>query len=256
MRSTTTSVKDLQKLAGKASLVAPVQNRVFEEILAFFKGEIRSGALRPGDRLISERELSQRLGVSRASLREAFRALEIVGLLESVHGQGVFIRNPEASSLASFLDISLATRLDDADQFLDVRIALECQAARLAARNATSTDIRDIRSALERMPRTADEGKAGVEADFEFHNVVVRAAHNYSLQFIYEAIEGLLRRSHATRRADILTLPGALEILYDAHFQIFQAIEMGDEAVAEQCMRAHFTRIEESGSVSDPGDRA
>lgn len=229
--------------ASTGSLVAQAQSRVFDEILTFFKGEVRSGALQPGDRLISERALSQRLGVSRTSLREAFRALEIVGLLESVHGQGVFVRTPIASSLASFLEICLAMRLSAFDEFLDIRIALECQAVRLAVQNATNADIRNIRTALERMPRTLDDGRAGAQADFEFHNAIVRAAHNYCLQFLYEAIEGLLQKNHTTRRANILTMPGALEVLFDAHARIYRAIETRDLAGAEIGMRAHFSRV-------------
>jgi len=235
-------------------ITAPTRTRVFDAILAFFRQQLETGRLKAGDRLRPERELAELLSVSRPSLREALRAMELLGLVEIRHGQGAYMQSPEPAALTGFFSLVFAARPDLALGFVDLRIALECQAVRLACDNADELDLQHIRAALARMPRTDAEGDFGAEADYEFHRAIVSASKNESLIFMCEAIAELLRQSHEERRAAVFGIPGALDALAAAHTQIFQAIVEHDGDGAVSAMREHFHRVKDYYEQLEGGD--
>lgn len=222
------------------SLVAPSPDRVFERVFALLRDQIVAGALKPGDRLLAERELAQRLNVSRASLREALRAMEMLGLVEIRACQGTFIQRPGLRVLQDFFGVALSLGGADMGDIVEARMAIECQAIRLACRRATPEDLARIRAALERLRATVADVGLGGDADCDFHTAVVRASHNETLLSVYEALQALLRRSHRDRRAVAKELEGFLDELGDAHETIYRAIVAGDEDTAEREMRRHF----------------
>src|SRR5690349_14781047 len=129
----------------------PEKTDVFQRIVSFITERIMRGELRAGDRLLPERDLAEALGVSRPSLREALRALSILNLIEVRRGSGAYIVAPGIDSLATFFGVSLALNPDFTGDLKQVRVALECQAVRLACVNATAADVRAIQEALDRM---------------------------------------------------------------------------------------------------------
>ena len=108
-----------------------------ERVLSFFREQLLSGALKEGDRLLGERELCLALGVSRPVLREALRSLANYGLLDIRHGKGAFVRKADIAVLGDFLTFCLAQQPDMVDDIMQARIAIECQAIRLACSRAT-----------------------------------------------------------------------------------------------------------------------
>jgi GntR family transcriptional repressor for pyruvate dehydrogenase complex len=221
--------------------VAPVEAQGFDRIFSFFKEKLASGELKPGQRLLPERELALHFGVSRASLREAMRAMTLLGVIEIRPGQGAFVNLPSADVLRDFFGVLLSMQPSLYEHVLGARIAIECEAARLACERAQRPDIERLEQALAAIERTLSDESAGSAAEFEFHNALVRASHNEVLLFIHEAVESLLRRSHLERRRAVREMPGFLATLGGAHRTIVDAIVARDPDHAESVVRKHFT---------------
>lgn len=251
----------LSNLSSKLVFVSSERPRIFERILEYFKRLMQQGEIKPGDRLLPERDLASQLGVSRTSLREALRAMELLGLLEIIPKQGASILTPNPGSMLSFLGLALSLRPIISEDILEVRIIIECGAARLATKRASREELAQMKAILDRMPRTITGDDCGAQADFDFHDSIIRATHSDFLMFVYEAIEGLLRRSHRERRIALFNYPRILQNLVKDHVAIYEAVAGGDEQAAEEKMREHFisaqkyfraverSRIEPSGSV-------
>jgi GntR family transcriptional repressor for pyruvate dehydrogenase complex len=124
------------------------KNRVYEAILEYFKKAFVDGTLKSGDQLLSERELALQFKVSRASLREALRALEMLGMLSVVPGKGTFILPPNAHSLAKVFGMAVSLRPMIYESILELRKIIQCGAVRLACKRATPEDLAFIKSSL------------------------------------------------------------------------------------------------------------
>jgi GntR family transcriptional repressor for pyruvate dehydrogenase complex len=235
--TTTASSLSLRAETDVKSADAP---KVFEEIFRLFKAQLLSGELKPGDRLLPERELSQKLGISRASLREVMRVLALLGVVEVRPGQGTFIRKPDLSFLQDFFGLVLAMQPTLYEHLLEARIAIECRAIRLATRQASPEDHARIADALRRIGQTVADPDLGAEADFEFHAAIVRASQNEVLLFIHEAIASHLRRSHHERREAVVGRPEVLSSLLEDHDRVYEAILTGDPDRAEAVLKEHF----------------
>ncbi|MBB6172103.1 DNA-binding FadR family transcriptional regulator [Nocardiopsis mwathae] len=157
-----------------------------DQVISQLRAQIDSGEWRVGDRIPTESELSEQLEVGRNTVREAVRALAHAGLLEIRQGAGTFIR------ASSELGGALRRRLERSElrENLEVRRALEMEAARLAAVRRTDEDLADIDRAMalrDAAWREKDMG-AFVEADFTFHRAIVNATHNTLLVDLYDDI--------------------------------------------------------------------
>ena len=216
------------------------ESLVSEKILQFFKEQLAGGQLKPGERLLPERELAQRLGVSRPTLREVMRAMALLGVIDIRPGQTAIVTSPSAEVLGDFFGVLLSMQPSIYEHVLEARIAIECQAARLACVNAQAADLERLRVALEDILVTATEEEAGAEADFLFHAALVLASHNEVLRFIHDAIASLVRRSHHERRKAVIRDAAFLATLGDAHRRIVDAIVARDPDQAERVVRHHF----------------
>jgi GntR family transcriptional repressor for pyruvate dehydrogenase complex len=133
---------------------------------------------------MSERELAERLGVSRTSVRQALTALEVMGLVRIRHGGGVFLARAPDAVLPS-LATELADRYEHLPAVMEVREAIETQTARLAARRRDDDDLRAMREAVGAMEAAIDSGAEAALSDAEFHTAVVRAARNPLLERLW-----------------------------------------------------------------------
>src|SRR5450631_911286 len=109
----------------------------FAKVFAFLRDRLLEGTIRSGDRLVPERDLAAQLGVSRPIVREALRALSMMGAVEIRERVGTVVRRPDVSVLGDFLAFALAQEKDVIDDVMEARIAIECQSIRLACRRAT-----------------------------------------------------------------------------------------------------------------------
>ncbi|MDQ0472222.1 FadR/GntR family transcriptional regulator [Labrys wisconsinensis] len=212
----------------------------FEKVFAFLRERLLAGSLKPGDRLIPERELAGQLGVSRPIVREALRALTVLGIVEIRDRVGTVVRRPDVSVLNDFFTFAFAQRADFIDDVMEARIAIECQAIRLAAERATVADFERLQRALARIAETIDEADAGGLADFEFHRAIVLASHSETLMVLHDSMAALLTRSHRSRRELVQAFATMKTYLIDDHKRIFDAIVARDPAHADATLREHF----------------
>jgi GntR family transcriptional regulator, transcriptional repressor for pyruvate dehydrogenase complex len=212
----------------------------FEKVFAFLRERLLAGSLRPGDRLIPERDLAAQLGVSRPILREALRALTVLGVVEIRDRVGTIVRRPDLSVLNDFFTFAFAQQSDVIDDVMQARIAIECQAVRLAAERATVSDFERLQQALARIAETIDDADSGGMADFEFHRAVVMAGKSETLTVLHDSMSGILMRSHQGRRELLQVFDTMKTFLIEDHRRIFDAIVGRDPEHAEKVMREHF----------------
>lgn len=223
----------------------PVRTKkVYEEIIGQIKQLIAAGKLQPGDKLPSERDLSEQLNVSRASIREALSALEMMGVIVIRPGGGSFVQQVSYEGMLGSLSFLLQVNLEDVMQLLEVRKILEVEIAALAASRATDQDLEDIRQALHRMADAAYAQESGDEADAEFHYAVVKAAHNPILLRLINTISDLMANTFRFSRQKIFLVEGMPKTLYDSHCLIFKAIQKKQPQQARTCMHEHLTMVE------------
>lgn len=212
----------------------------YDRVFTFLRDQLVSGQLKTGDRLLPERELAIRLGVSRPVLREVLRALAAIGVIEIRHGHGSVVRQPDFGQFGDVFTMMLAQTSDAVDDIMEARIGIERQAIRLACTRARSADIDRLNAALDAIKATVADPVSGSEADFAFHQALTAASHSPVLMSLHAAIAALLRRSHLERRQRITDLPGIETYLVDHHRRLLGAILEGDIDEADTLIMQHF----------------
>lgn len=225
-------------------VVTPVQrSRLSEQIVIQLCQMIGQGQLQPGDRLPPERDLADRLQVSRASLREALRAMELAGIVTTRHGGGTVVREFANDGLLSPLLLLLNVRDDLVGDLLEARLIFEPETAARAAVRATADDL----AALERIIRRqqellgADPGAPWLQLDRQFHIALARASRNevavrltsYLMEMLPDAARHFVASSERLERA------------MTRHQQIIHAVRAGDAQHAREAMLHHLREVEE-----------
>ncbi|EPC02171.1 hypothetical protein L861_15795 [Litchfieldella anticariensis FP35 = DSM 16096] len=213
----------------------------YERVFDVFRERVLSGEWRPGDRLPSERELALQLGVGRPLLREVMRSLDMLGVLDIRHGKGTFVAKADFKVLSDFFAFYLAQEKNALDDIMQARIAIECQAIRLACERATDNDIARIETCFTRLMDTLEDPEQGGRADYQFHLAIVEASHSQSLMTLYHAISALLLKSHVQRRQITLGSTEVVEAHIDSHRQVFLSIVAGEGDMAVKRLREHFS---------------
>ncbi|MBS3900081.1 MAG: FadR family transcriptional regulator [Dethiobacter sp.] len=216
------------------------QKRVYEEILCQIKDLLAKGALKPGDRLFSERELADMLQVSRASIREAFSALDMLGILESKPGEGTFIRQSPHESAFNPLALVCLLYGDSNLQMMEVRMILEAESAAMAAKRASQKDLEKISACLEQMESDIAGNSLGELPDAQFHLAVAEATGNKVLQHMMDTISGLIVETLRHSRQQLFQTLGNKEKLLAQHKKIFQAISSKNPEQARAAMKEHL----------------
>ncbi len=225
----------------------PVKTKkVYEEIIGQIKKLIVDGKLQPGDKLLSERELSEKLNVSRASVREAFSALEMMGIITIRPGEGSFVRQVSFEGMLEPLSFILQMEIDDIMQLLEVRKILEVETAALAALRATPADLEAIHKSLVSMMEELRQGEIGDIADASFHFSVAKAANNPILIKVMNTISDLMNKSFRSSRQKLFLIENMPAVLYNAHAEIFEAISDRNPSLARLRMREHLTMVEDA----------
>ena len=218
------------------------KRRLHEDIVQQFHSMIRQGTLSHGDRLASERKLAEQFQVSRSSVREAIRSLELQGLVISKRGSGTFISTENADSVLALMAASLNTGGEALRDIFEMRRVLEPAIAALAAERATDGDVGQMAAILEEQQRQIDAGETGVEADTAFHFALAAATHNSALNKVVSAVEDILQRS----RDQSLQEPGRPQRSLESHRQILEMISNKDRTGAQQAMSHHLEVVEPS----------
>ncbi|NRQ36437.1 FadR family transcriptional regulator [Nonomuraea sp. NN258] len=200
---------------------------------------IRRGGHRPGDRLPSTRELSQRFAVTTPTLREALRRLEATGAIEMRHGSGIYV----GADIERLVLPNPNMREMHAAQLLELlgaRIVIEPPLAALAAAHATGEELAALRQVLDEAGRHLRGEDAELhEANMTFHRATAAMAGN---SVLHEVVDSLLI-VHGPEQREILQIFDDRRRDYDEHLSILAAIEARDAAAAEERMRAHLVDV-------------
>jgi GntR family transcriptional repressor for pyruvate dehydrogenase complex len=225
----------------------PVRNpKLADSIAHHLEQLILEGALRPGERLASERDLAEALDISRPCLREALEILHQRGLIETTKS-GTYVAKfmePLTEPLAAMLQSSEQALID----YLEYRGLIEGEAARLAALRATDYEIKAIRQCLEKMKAAhkLDDPTVEAGADADLHVLIYEASHNIVLLHIMRAFSDMLRRGVFYNRNQLYTHPGFRDQLLAQHLAIGEAIIARKPEAAEQAASHHMKSTAET----------
>jgi GntR family transcriptional regulator, transcriptional repressor for pyruvate dehydrogenase complex len=214
------------------------KNRVHEEVAKQLESLILK-KLQPGDKLPAERELAQKLGVSRSSIRDAMRRLHLIGLVEPRQGAGTVVREISSETLASPLSNVISHKRQLVGELLDFRIMLEPPLAARAAKHASAEQVRRMEEILARQASLLRAGHLAVEEDAEFHYCIAQASGNSVVLKVLDVLMDLLRE---TRSQSLQTQGRPMKSLA-GHKRILAAIKRRDAAAAEASMRQHIADV-------------
>jgi GntR family transcriptional repressor for pyruvate dehydrogenase complex len=216
------------------------RNKVYEEVARQIERLILK-KLHPGDKLPPERELAEMLGVSRSSIRDAIRSLELVGLVEPRQGVGTVVREISPDTLVNPLSNVLVHKRQLVSELLDFRKMLEPPLAARAATHASAEEVAEMKEILRRQDEKLQWGELAIEEDSEFHYGIAMASENSVVLKVLDVLMDLLR---ATRERS-LQVEGRPQKSVAGHRKILAAIERHDALAAEAAMRRHIEDIEE-----------
>ena len=154
-------------------LAAEKNTKLYEGIVAQLLERIYSGELQLGDRLPPERALAEEMGVSRTAIREALRAMEMMGCVESRVGEGTYLRSPRIADIVDPFSLLLAQNSQINRELLEVRLILETEVSALAARRRSDTHLNALRQTLADMEADILAGGIGLQADDAFHSTLI-----------------------------------------------------------------------------------
>lgn len=201
---------------------------------------ILEGTLKPGEKLLAERDLALALGVSRPSLREALAQLEVKGLLVSTKA---------GTSVARFLDRHIDPLAEllgadprGAEDYLEFRMTVEVRATVLATTRATAIEREAIAQCLEAMRRAHEDDDATEESrlDARLHGLIYEASHNVVILHLMAALSNLLQHNVFYNRAQLYARPGVRDTLLGHHLAIGAAVVAGDAEAAEAAAGQHI----------------
>jgi GntR family transcriptional regulator, transcriptional repressor for pyruvate dehydrogenase complex len=223
-----------------SQLITPLKKtRIPEEIADRLRRGLLDRTFPVGRPLPSERVLAQRFGVSRGSVRDAFRMLEVMGLLEMRHGQGTFPRELSVDSLVTPLASVITHQRDLEEELMDVRRMFEPAVARVAATRRADEDLAELDRVVAAQRRKLKTGQNAIDEDTAFHAVLARATGNRVVVRIMETLNDLLVES----RKLTLRQKGRPEVSLAGHEKIVTAIRRRDPDAAAAAMRRHIDQI-------------
>jgi GntR family transcriptional regulator, transcriptional repressor for pyruvate dehydrogenase complex len=242
---TNASTSKLER-AGENSVYKVVRtSRLYEQIVQQIEESVLNGTLKPGDQLPAERELAQRLGVSRTAVREAVKALREKGLVEAYSGRGTFITDGTSQAARQSFDLMVKIgQQEGAPHLAELRLILEPGIAALAATRIEEEHLAAMREAVAVMERSQKDPAAYIEADLDFHLALAEAAGNPLILSLIDSIVGLLRE----QRMKIFNVGGP-ERGQIHHKLILEAMERRDSAKARDAMRSHLEQVREDSKA-------
>ncbi|APX02615.1 FadR/GntR family transcriptional regulator [Arthrobacter sp. QXT-31] len=210
--------------------------RLYEQLVEQLMDFIESAQLGPGDTLPAERDLAERLGVSRATLAQALVALEVLGVIDVQHGTGaVLVYRPNVPSVLK----GLREHRSRLPEIAEARSTLEVKLAELAAERRTDEDMQAIDKALDAMAEEVASGAKGAHGDELFHQAITAAAHSGVLAQLMTFIAEMILET----RLESLGQPGRPEQSLASHRKIADAIRAQDSEAAAAAMLDHITLV-------------
>ncbi|MDR1932604.1 MAG: FadR family transcriptional regulator [Spirochaetales bacterium] len=221
----------------KAVLTPVRRNRVRDQVFDQFQEQVIKGVWKPGEKLPSENELASSLGVSRVSIREGLQKLVTLGLLETRHGEGTFVKEITPDLYLNALFPMLVLEHTSVFHVLEYRRSMDTGAVALAVRRATEDDIAELERIMVVMKDSSADPERFAEADLDFHLAVAKAAKNP----IFIKVNSIIKNTLSASMTGIVQALGPRDGLF-YHRKILDAIKTGNTAEAVRLMDEHVVK--------------
>jgi GntR family transcriptional regulator, transcriptional repressor for pyruvate dehydrogenase complex len=218
-----------------------LKKSVVQDAISKIKEMIDKEIFKYGEKLPPERELAKLLGISLPSLREALRALSVLGITEGRHGDGTYLRSSLSNWRNDPFSLLFSLRPSVHIDLLEARIGIEGMISELAAKKRTEEDLASMQLALEKMKSHMDRPNEYIKFEIEFHAVIIRSARNIILEDLMEKINKLLYES---RKKTVEYLKDVYKESYLKHHRIYLSIKNGNAKEARESMTKHLLLVE------------
>ncbi len=224
-------------------MYTPIQsNKVYEQIAAQIEKRILNGELRSGDRLPTERELSEQFRASRTAVREAMKILAQKGLVDMRPGRGTMVIDGTSQAMRHSLGLMMKVgQAGSSASLVEVREIIEPEIATLAAARATDEHIASMRAAVEIMDASLEDADTYIAADNDFHLALARGTQNELILALVDSIVDLL----SEQRKQVFSVDGGPQRGQIHHKRILETIIHRDAQGAREAMRAHLQQVRE-----------
>ena len=226
-------------------LLKPIRRvRLYENAVEQIQTLILRKKCKPGDRLPSERSLAEQFHISRHSLREALRILDVMGLIEIKVGDGIYVKEVDFLPYIESLNLSIGSRLQmERDTFVklwEARKILEMGMVDLAAKQVTESFLKSLWWCIEEMQKNIDRQDAFISAGIRFHRLIAEIAQNEILILIWDMLANLMRKS----QNKIYRISWSPQKALQAHKKIYLALKAKDSGKAVEAMKQHMLEEE------------
>jgi GntR family transcriptional repressor for pyruvate dehydrogenase complex len=222
------------------SLKRTKRQRLYKDIISQIRQLIQDGTLKPGDQLLPERKLAEKLGVSRTAIREALTALDSMGFIEITPGGGSYVKEIDIENVIEPLAIIMLKEKEDVLQLLEAREILETEIIKLAAKRATSNDISRVYRAAREMENDAKNNRDADNSDVNFHLEIAICSHNDVLYNIMNMLAKLMKEVYGPSRKKLLSDNQKVHMFCHQHAEMCKAIADGDAQQAAALIQQHL----------------
>ena len=218
--------------------------KVYEYVIEQIQSMILSGVFQKGDKLPSERELSEKMEVSRTSIREAIRVLETMGVVESRQGEGTFVCSNINSSFIEPLSMIFMLNNGEPKDILELRKIIELETVRLAAQRGSDEDLEELSNMMSKLKLSNSESER-VLIDKKIHEKIASMSGNYLIESVFFTASTLFERFIKNAREEMVSCKDGNKILMIQHESIVNAIIERDSNKAYNAMKDHLNYIDE-----------
>jgi len=220
-----------------------LQKKSYIKVIDYVKNQIMTGALNIGDKLPAERELSEKLGVSRNSVREAVRTLDIMGVISSQHGAGNYIQGNIEHNLVESMSMMFLLNQINYEQISQLRLGLEMQALMLAIDHITEPELKQLEEIIFQLENVTEENN--VLLDKKLHYSIAVASKNVLIVSILQALSTIMDQFIIDLRREILSSEESRAGLYEAHRGMVKSLLTKDKELGRKSIYQHFKLIDD-----------
>ncbi|ABX41690.1 FadR/GntR family transcriptional regulator [Lachnoclostridium phytofermentans] len=220
-----------------------LQKKSYSKVIDYIKHQIMAGQLRIGDKLPAERELSEALGVSRNSVREAVRTLDIMGVISSQHGAGNYVQGNFENNLVESMSMMFLLNQINYEQISQLRLGLEMQALMLSIDNITEPELKQMEQIISQLENVTEENN--VILDKKLHYSIAVASGNVLILNILQALSTIVDQFIVDLRREILSSEDSKAGLCEAHKGMVRSLLTKDKELGRKSVYKHFALIDD-----------